>query len=55
MKPDAGLLASVARELAAGTLQSKVAETVDFQSLSAAIERNRTQPRSGKVVLDLSL
>jgi len=55
MKPDAKLLETFAHEVAQGQLQSKVAEVVPFNDLPAAIERNRTQSRVGKVVADFAL
>lgn len=55
MKPDAKLLETFAHEVAQGQLQSKVAEVVPFNDLPAAIERNRTQARVGKVVVDFSI
>jgi len=53
-KPDAALLATLAAEVAAGTLQSPVGEVVGFADLPAAIERNRTQSRLGKTVADFT-
>jgi len=53
-QPDASLLQTLAAEVAAGTLKSKVSEVVGFAEIPAAIERNRTMPRSGKVVADFS-
>jgi len=53
-KPDAALLQTLAADVAAGTLQSKVSEVVGFTGIPAAIERNRTEARSGKVVADFS-
>jgi NADPH:quinone reductase-like Zn-dependent oxidoreductase len=54
MKPDAALLESLAQDVASGRLQSKVAEVVDFDGLSAAIERNRTLSHLGKMVANMS-
>ncbi len=53
-KPDAALLERLAAEIANGTLISKVSEVVGFDGIPAAIERNRTAPRIGKVVADFS-
>jgi len=53
--PDAARLHAIAEDVAEGRLQSKVAAVVRFDDLAAAIERNRTQPQLGKVVVDFSL
>ena len=53
-KPDAALLERLAAEIAQGTLISKLDEVVGFDDIPAAIERNRTDPRIGKVVADFS-
>jgi NADPH:quinone reductase-like Zn-dependent oxidoreductase len=53
-KPDAALLERLAAEIAEGTLISKLDEVVGFGDIPAAIERNRTDPRIGKVVADFS-
>jgi NADPH:quinone reductase-like Zn-dependent oxidoreductase len=53
-KPDSALLETLAADIAAGTLKSKVSEVVGFDDIPAAIERNRTTSRSGKVVADFS-
>ena len=53
-KPDAALLARLAAQIAEGTLSSKLSEVVGFDDIPAAIERNRTGPRLGKVVADFS-
>jgi NADPH:quinone reductase-like Zn-dependent oxidoreductase len=53
-KPDAALLERLAAEIAQGTLISKLSEVVSFDDIPAAIERNRTDPRIGKVVADFS-
>ena len=53
-KPDAALLERLATEIAEGTLISKLDEVVGFDDIPAAIERNRTDPRIGKVVADFS-
>jgi NADPH:quinone reductase-like Zn-dependent oxidoreductase len=53
-KSDAALLERLAAEIAEGTLISKLGEVVGFGDIPAAIERNRTDPRIGKVVADFS-
>jgi NADPH:quinone reductase-like Zn-dependent oxidoreductase len=53
-KPDAALLEKLAADIAKGTLKSKVSEVVGFADIPAAIERNRTHSRTGKVVADFS-
>lgn len=53
-KPDAALLETLAAEIAAGTLKSKVSSVVGFTDLPAAIERNRAGTPSGKVVADFT-
>lgn len=53
-KPDADLLQTLAAEIADGTLKSKVSEVVGFAGIPAAMERNRTKARSGKVVADFA-
>jgi NADPH:quinone reductase-like Zn-dependent oxidoreductase len=53
-KPDAALLEKLAADVAKGTLKSKVSEVVGFADIPAAIERNRTHSRTGKVVADFS-
>jgi NADPH:quinone reductase-like Zn-dependent oxidoreductase len=53
-KPDAALLETLAADIATGTLESKVSEVVGFHDIPAAIERNRTDARIGKVVADFS-
>jgi NADPH:quinone reductase-like Zn-dependent oxidoreductase len=53
-KADATLLARLAAEIAQGSLISKLSEVVGFNDIPAAIERNRTGPRIGKVVADFS-
>jgi len=53
-KSDAVLLERLAAEIAQGTLISKLGEVVGFGDIPAAIERNRTDPRIGKVVADFS-
>jgi NADPH:quinone reductase-like Zn-dependent oxidoreductase len=54
-KSDTALLETLAADVAAGTLKSLVSEVVGFNDLPAAIERNRTASRTGKVVADFSL
>ncbi|EOA04476.1 putative NADPH:quinone reductase [Herbaspirillum frisingense GSF30] len=51
-QPDAVRLADIARQVAAGRLQSQVAAVVPFEDLPAAIERSRTLPQMGKTVVD---
>lgn len=53
-KPDTARLASIARQVAAGTLRSTVAEIVGFDELPSAIESNRTGHPPGKIVADLT-
>ncbi|MEJ1171320.1 NADP-dependent oxidoreductase [Variovorax sp. CCNWLW235] len=53
-KPDTALLAQLAAEVAQGSLVSKLGEAVGFAEIPAAIERNRTDSRIGKVVADFS-
>ena len=53
-RPDAALLEKLAAEVADGTLKSKISEVVGVEAIPAAIERNRTQSRTGKVVVDFS-
>jgi NADPH:quinone reductase-like Zn-dependent oxidoreductase len=53
-KSDAALLERLVAEIAEGTLISKLGEVVGFGDIPAAIERNRTDPRIGKVVADFS-
>ena len=53
-KPDAALLERLAAQIAQGTLISKLGEVVGFDDIPAAIERNRTDSRIGKVVADFS-
>lgn len=53
-KADATLLARLAAEIAQGSLVAKLSEVVGFNDIPAAIERNRTGPRIGKVVADFS-
>jgi NADPH:quinone reductase-like Zn-dependent oxidoreductase len=51
-RPDAALLERLVAEIAEGTLISKLGEAVGFGDIPEAIERNRTDPRVGKVVAD---
>ncbi|QUY50578.1 NADP-dependent oxidoreductase [Serratia plymuthica] len=51
-KPDGLLLEKLAIEIASGTLKSKIGEVVGFADIPLAIERYRTAPRIGKVVVD---
>jgi NADPH:quinone reductase-like Zn-dependent oxidoreductase len=53
-KPDPELLASLAKEIANGTLRSRIGEVIGFADLPTAIERNRTVSGTGKVVADFS-
>lgn len=53
--PDTARLQAIADDVANGRLHSKVAATVRFDELPAAIERNRTQPQVGKTVADFAL
>ncbi|WP_027799766.1 NADP-dependent oxidoreductase [Paraburkholderia dilworthii] len=53
-RPDAGLLEKLAADIANGTLKFRVSEVVGFEDIPAAIERNRTDSRTGKVVADFS-
>ena len=53
-KPDTALLERLAMEIAQGALVSKLDEVVGFDDIPAAMERNRTDPRIGKVVADFS-
>jgi NADPH:quinone reductase-like Zn-dependent oxidoreductase len=54
-KPNAALLEKLAADVATGKLKSKISEVVGFGDIPAAIERNRTQSHSGKIVADFSL
>jgi NADPH:quinone reductase-like Zn-dependent oxidoreductase len=58
-KPEAGqgqvlVLENLGADIAKGTLKSRVSEVIGFEDIPAAIERNRTNSRSGKVVADFS-
>ncbi|WDU60304.1 NADP-dependent oxidoreductase [Pseudomonas poae] len=53
-KPDPQLLEKLAREVASGTLQSRIGDVVGFSDIPKAIERNRTVSRTGKVVADFT-
>jgi len=52
--PDPQLLEKLAREVANGTLQSRIGDVVGFSDIPTAIERNRTVSRTGKVVADFT-
>ncbi|MDH0866688.1 NADP-dependent oxidoreductase [Mitsuaria sp. GD03876] len=54
MKPDAGLLERIARQVAQGELQARVDEVVRFADLPDAIERHRLGAIHGKAVVDLT-
>lgn len=54
-QPDAALLEKLATDIASGVLKSKVSEVVGFGEIPAAIERNRTDSRTGKAVANFSL
>ncbi|MES2106086.1 MAG: NADP-dependent oxidoreductase [Pseudomonadota bacterium] len=53
-KPDPELLEKLAKEIASGTLQSRIGEVISFADIPEAIERNRTSSRAGKVIADFS-
>ncbi|ROP80481.1 NADPH:quinone reductase-like Zn-dependent oxidoreductase [Stenotrophomonas rhizophila] len=53
-KPDVALLERLALDVASGALTSKVGEVIALTDIPAAIERNRTTSRAGKVVADFS-
>ncbi|MEN4950407.1 NADP-dependent oxidoreductase [Stenotrophomonas sp. TWI819] len=53
-KPDVALLEKLALDVASGALTSKVGEVIALTDIPAAIERNRTTSRAGKVVADFS-
>lgn len=53
-KPDPVLLEKLAGEIARGRLRSRLGSVVGFSDIPAAIERNRTASRTGKVVADFS-
>jgi NADPH:quinone reductase-like Zn-dependent oxidoreductase len=53
-KPDPQLLEQLAREVANGTLQSRIGNVVGFSDIPRAIERNRTVSRTGKVVANFT-
>lgn len=53
-KPDVALLEKLALDVASGALTSKVGEVIALTEIPAAIERNRTTSRAGKVVADFS-
>ncbi|WP_369944515.1 NADP-dependent oxidoreductase [Xanthomonas medicagonis] len=52
--PDAARLQAIAEDVAQARLQSRIGAVVRFDDLPAAIERNRTQPQTGKTVVDFS-
>lgn len=54
VKPDTAHLATIAQQIAAGTLLSTIAEVVSFEELPSAIERNRTGHAPGKIVADFT-
>ncbi len=54
VKPDTARLATIAQEIADGSLRSTIAEVVGFDDLASAIERNRTGHAPGKIVLDFT-
>jgi NADPH:quinone reductase-like Zn-dependent oxidoreductase len=54
-KPDAARLQAIADDVVHGRVQSKVGAVVRFDELPAAIELNRTQPQTGKTVVNFSL
>lgn len=53
-KPDPELLEKLAKEVASGTLQSRIGDVAGFADIPKAIERNRTVSRTGKVVADFT-
>ena len=54
-QPDTAELAALAGAVARGELLAPVSQTVGFDGLAAAIERNWITPPSGKIVLDVDL
>jgi NADPH:quinone reductase-like Zn-dependent oxidoreductase len=54
LRPDTAHLATIAQQVAAGTLRSSIGEVVAFKDLPAAIERNRTGHAPGKIVADFT-
>ena len=54
MQPDAARLETLASDVAAGALKSRVGESVAFDDIPAAIERSRVGPRRGKTVADFT-
>lgn len=54
-KPDTARLASIAQQVASGTLQSTIAEVIGLDDLPSAIERLRTGHAPGKIVADFTL
>ena len=53
-KPDPQLLEKLAKEVASGTLQSRIGDVVGFTDIPKAIERNLSASGTGKVVADFS-
>lgn len=53
-KPDPELLEMLAREVAGGTLKSRIGDVIGFTDIPEAIERNRTVSGTGKVVADFT-
>lgn len=54
VKPDTARLATIAQQVADGSLRSVIAEVVAFEDLAEAIERNRTGHAPGKTVADFT-
>lgn len=54
VKPDTARLATIAQQIADGSLRSMIAEVVAFGDLPEAIERNRTGHAPGKAVADFT-
>ncbi|MER9593008.1 NADP-dependent oxidoreductase [Mesorhizobium australicum] len=54
VKPDAAGLATIAQQIADGSLRSMIGEVVSFEDLPQAIERNRTGHAPGKTVADFT-
>ncbi|WP_051355315.1 NADP-dependent oxidoreductase [Mesorhizobium erdmanii] len=54
VKPDAAGLATIAQQIADGSLRSIIGEVVSFEDLPQAIERNRTGHAPGKTVADFT-
>lgn len=53
-KPAPQLLEKLAKEVASGTLQSRIGDVVGFTDIPKAIERNRSASGTGKVVANFS-